>query len=115
MLYHKRFLETNVFGDFDDPAERISQLKALDSTSAPGNKSLQLSEIVSEVMSFEKDEQRFSVLKKRIHEWRARNVTVVNADFLDADPVNNEVLQEIDIILCDPSCSGSGMKLHSGP
>ena len=61
-------------------------LKALDATSAPGNKSLQLSEFVGELMSFEKDDQRFAVLKKRVHECKARAVNVVHADFLDADP-----------------------------
>jgi 16S rRNA C967 or C1407 C5-methylase (RsmB/RsmF family) len=50
-------------------------LKALDATAAPGNKTLQLSEIFGEVLSFEKDEQRFGILKKRVHDSRAsRNV-----------------------------------------
>lgn len=53
-------------------------MKALDSTSAPGNKTLQLSEMVGEVLSFEKDEARFAVLKKRVHEYKARNANVVN-------------------------------------
>jgi 16S rRNA C967 or C1407 C5-methylase (RsmB/RsmF family) len=70
----------------------MNGLKALDSTSAPGNKSLQMSELVSEVLSFEKDPNRFGVLKKRIHELKARNVTVINEDFLDSDPSTNENL-----------------------
>jgi 16S rRNA C967 or C1407 C5-methylase (RsmB/RsmF family) len=64
-------------------------LKAVDATAAPGNKTLQLSEIVGEVMSFEKDANRYAVLKKRVHECRARNVTVMNEDFLESDPANN--------------------------
>lgn len=76
----------------DEPevmAERLQSLKAVDGTSAPGNKSLQLSEFVGEVLSFEKDESRFAVLKKRVHECKARNVTVQCGDFLDADGRGN--------------------------
>jgi 16S rRNA C967 or C1407 C5-methylase (RsmB/RsmF family) len=51
-----------------------------------------MSELASEVLSFEKDPNRFSVLKKRIHELKARNVTVINEDFLDSDPSTNENL-----------------------
>ncbi len=54
------------------------------------------------------------MLKKRVHECKARNVTVQCSDFLEADGHGNPELAEADIVLCDPSCSGSGMKLHSG-
>lgn len=117
MIYLKKYLEQKVFHDLEDEEElkeRLMTLKAVDATAAPGNKSLQLSEFVGEVVSYEKDANRFSVLKKRVHECRARNVTAVNSDFLESDPSTNENLQDIDLLLCDPSCSGSGMKLHSG-
>ncbi len=61
----------------EDPKQvpLFPQLKALDATAAPGNKTLQLSELFGEVLSFEKDDQRFGILKKRVHECRAsRNV-----------------------------------------
>jgi 16S rRNA C967 or C1407 C5-methylase (RsmB/RsmF family) len=64
-------------------------LKGLDATSAPGNKTLQFSQLVGEVLSFEKDEQRFGILKKRVHEYRARNVIAINDDFLDTKPEEN--------------------------
>jgi hypothetical protein len=70
----------------DNPKEvpLFHMLKALDATAAPGNKTLQLSEIFGEVLSFEKDEQRFGILKKRVHDSRAsRNVQVSHTDFLD--------------------------------
>ncbi len=44
-----------------------------------------------------------------MHECRARNVTVMNEDFLEA----KNTFSDVDIVICDPSCSGSGMKLHS--
>jgi len=44
---------------------------------------------VREVLSYEKDEQRFAILKKRVHEYRARNVTVINDDFLETKPEEN--------------------------
>jgi len=114
VIYLRKYLEQKVFADLDalETEERLKTLKAVDATSAPGNKSLQLSEFVGEVLSFEKDEVRFAVLKKRVHECRARNVTVQCSDFLEADGHGNPELAEADIILCDPSCSGSGMKLH---
>ena len=87
-------------------------MKGLDATSAPGNKTLQFSQLVGEVLSFEKDEQRFGILKKRVHEYRARNVITINDDFLETKPEENPNLQGIDVVICDPSCSGSGMKMH---
>jgi len=34
-------------------------MSAIDATAAPGNKSLQLSEFIGKVISFEKDKKRF--------------------------------------------------------
>jgi putative methyltransferase len=114
----KKYLEQKVFGHIESYQETLDCmrcLKAVDATAAPGNKTLQLSEFIGEVLSFERDHNRFGVLKRRVHECKAsRNVTVINEDFLDSDPSANENLQDIDIVLCDPSCSGSGMKLHCG-
>jgi len=31
-------------------------------------------------------------------------------DFLESNP---ETYEDVSVILCDPSCSGSGMKLHA--
>lgn len=104
----------NEIEDREELVERMRSFKGIDATAAPGNKTLQLSEFVGEVLSFEKDPKRFAVLKKRVHECKAsKSVTVINQDFLECDPSTNENLQDVDIILCDPSCSGSGMKLHS--
>ncbi|TNV79132.1 hypothetical protein FGO68_gene6818 [Halteria grandinella] len=118
VIFLRKYLEQHIFSHITDKPALLSQLrtlKALDATAAPGNKTLQLSEFVGEVLSYEKDVNRFAVLKKRVHECKAsKMVTVINEDFLECNPVENPNLQDLDIILCDPSCSGSGMKLHSG-
>ena len=44
---------------------------------------------MGEVLAFEKDEQRFGILKKRVHEYRARNVIAINDDFLETKPEEN--------------------------
>jgi len=38
----------------------------VDSTSAPGNKTMQLAELCDKVLAFERDEKRFKVLEGRI-------------------------------------------------
>jgi 16S rRNA C967 or C1407 C5-methylase (RsmB/RsmF family) len=43
----------------------IKKINGIDATAAPGNKSLQLSEILGSVLSYEKDPRRFETLKSR--------------------------------------------------
>lgn len=57
----------------------------IDACSAPGNKTLQLSEYLGDrgnVYAFEKDERRFNTLNKNMEKHLANNVTTTNMNFL---------------------------------
>lgn len=68
----------------------------IDATAAPGNKSLQLSELVgklssiifkiAKVFSYEKDEKRYQTLSKRTNQSGATNIMCLNQDFLESNP-----------------------------
>jgi putative methyltransferase len=82
----------------------------IDSCSAPGNKTLQLAEYFpnSKVHAFEINEKRYETLNDTIKKYNFnKNVITIKDDFLAIDP-NNEKYSKVKIILCDPSCSGSG-------
>ncbi len=67
---------------------------------------------IGKVYSFEKDSNRFKVLERRVKEYQATNISCHNQDFLELTSDSNTLTDQIDVIICDPSCSGSGMKLH---
>jgi putative methyltransferase len=83
----------------------------IDTCSAPGNKTLQLSEYFSKnskIFAFEIDTKRFQILSKNIESNNFnKNVYLLNEDFLLSDP-NDSNYTNVKYILSDPSCSGSG-------
>lgn len=85
---------------------------ALDTCSAPGNKTIQLAEYLKskssgKVFAFERDPRRFEVLQKRLKICRVDNVEAANLDFFDV-----KRLQNVKVAVVDPSCSGSGIIEH---
>lgn len=85
---------------------------AIDTCAAPGNKTIQLAEMMKKyssgkVFAFEKDEKRFNVLEKRLKLSKVSNVQCQNLDFFEFEGGHN-----IKIAIVDPSCSGSGIIEH---
>ena len=60
--------------------------------------------------AFELHKNRHTTLVNRLKKAKAKNVTPLQKDFLSVNP---EDYPEVDAIICDPSCSGSGMALHA--
>lgn len=88
----------------------------IDACAAPGNKTSQLCALVGKeghVFAFERDSRRFETLKKLTSQAVGdvnKNITCIHADFLTIDP-NDSKYSKVEYILCDPSCSGSGMPM----
>ncbi|KAG5858609.1 rRNA methyltransferase RsmB/F [Encephalitozoon hellem] len=85
--------------------------RVIDTCSAPGNKTSQLSMIMKntgKIYAFEKSESRAKTLQLQLERLGVSNTEVIEGDFMKASP---EDFKNIDYILCDPSCSGSGMHL----
>eukprot|EP01063_Lacrimia_lanifica_P009641 TRINITY_DN1657_c0_g2_i1.p2 TRINITY_DN1657_c0_g2~~TRINITY_DN1657_c0_g2_i1.p2 ORF type:complete len:631 (+),score=329.93 TRINITY_DN1657_c0_g2_i1:58-1950(+) len=81
----------------------------LDATSAPGNKTSLLAALSRgkrQVYAVEKDEGRAELLQKRLTDFKSPKVEVINRSFLDILP---EEYPQVEGILLDPSCSGSGI------
>jgi putative methyltransferase len=93
---------------------KLKDFDIIDTCSAPGNKTLQLSEYFnkSKIFAFEINEKRFNILKDNITQYEAKNITALNEDFLATDP-NDSKFSKVKIILADPSCSGSGTQNNS--
>lgn len=90
----------------------------IDACAAPGNKTIQLSEYLSKfanskLFAVEKDKKRFNLLKKRVEHYgiNEKNIRLLNYDFLSIDP-HDKKYEKVRFILLDPSCSGSGMRIH---
>jgi len=84
----------------------------IDTCSAPGNKTSHLSMVMrntGKIHAFEKDESRAKVLRAQLEKLGVRNAVVIEDDFLQSVP---ESFGDVEYILCDPSCSGSGMHLN---
>lgn len=82
----------------------------IDCCSAPGNKTLQLSEYFanSRIYAFEINLNRFKILTNNINDNNFnKNIVALNKDFLEVDP-SEEIYKNVKIVLADPSCSGSG-------
>lgn len=93
--------------------------QVIDACAAPGNKTSQLCALVGpqgHVFAFERDQRRFETLKKLTSQalggikQAASTLTCQHADFLTVDPLDPKYAQ-VEYVLCDPSCSGSGMPM----
>ena len=85
----------------------------IETCSAPGNKTLQILEYFPKayVHSFELDPKRFKVLQQRVAMHSKpyfADRSLYNADFFNAANTGID-LTAIKAVVCDPSCSGSGM------
>ncbi|XP_057335369.1 28S rRNA (cytosine-C(5))-methyltransferase [Microplitis mediator] len=81
----------------------------LDMCAAPGMKTTHLAAIMQnegKIYSVERNERRYQVLCDLIQSSGANIVTTINADSLTIDSTK---YPDIEYILVDPSCSGSGM------
>jgi putative methyltransferase len=81
----------------------------IDACSAPGNKTSHLSALMGnsgKIFAFEKDEKRFDLLKSFMNQRGCLNVYPIHTDFLQV--ITNEY-KNVEYILVDPSCSGSGI------
>ncbi|CAD25564.1 NOP2-LIKE NUCLEOLAR PROTEIN [Encephalitozoon cuniculi GB-M1] len=85
--------------------------RVIDTCSAPGNKTSQLAMIMrntGKIYAFERSKNRAETLRAQLFKLGVSNTEVVEDDFMNANP---EDFEGIRYILCDPSCSGSGMHL----
>jgi 25S rRNA (cytosine2278-C5)-methyltransferase len=89
----------------------------IDACAAPGNKTSQLCALVGSsghVFAFERDSRRFQTLQKLTSQalgpTAANYLTCQHADFLAINPTDPKYAK-VEYILCDPSCSGSGMPM----
>ena len=89
----------------------------MDATAAPGNKTSHLAAMVDEklggrVIAVDRDPGRFKVLKKTLASaCVASKVQTRCTDFLQMRADKDKSLSDVDAILLDPSCSGSGTSL----
>lgn len=90
------------------------KIVGIDATSAPGNKTLQLGELCDKVYAFERDPKRVKTLEMRVRKADLlQRITCMNSDFIEhPNPLEDETVEKLKFIVCDPSCSGSGMRLH---
>lgn len=90
-------------------------ISGVDATSSPGNKTLQLAEICQRVFAFERDPKRFKTLAARVSKAHGDQdiVRCLNLDFIEQPLPPKQESEILKFIVCDPSCSGSGMSLHA--
>lgn len=83
--------------------------RIIDACAAPGNKTSHLSNLLKntgKVYAIEVDPKRFKILNYHVNKLGLKNVETINKDFFDIKP---DKYSNIDYIVVDPSCSGSGM------
>ncbi|KAL1497604.1 hypothetical protein ABEB36_008534 [Hypothenemus hampei] len=81
----------------------------LDMCAAPGMKTTQLAtkmENTGKIYAVEQDKGRFETLKIKVESSGATCVQLINKDVLEC---NNTDFPDVEYIIVDPSCSGSGM------
>lgn len=84
---------------------------ALDACSAPGNKTTHLSALMGgkgKLIAVEMDKRRSELLQQTVDIMAASNVEVQRKDFLTL-PRDRKPYSEVEGIMLDPSCSGSGI------
>lgn len=82
----------------------------LDACSAPGNKTSYLSACMKntgKVYAIELNKTRAELMRQRMETTNSTNVEVVNTSFFDITPTDPKYC-DVEYILLDPSCSGSG-------
>ncbi|EGC33131.1 hypothetical protein DICPUDRAFT_6820, partial [Dictyostelium purpureum] len=83
----------------------------IDSCSAPGNKTSLLSAQMGntgKVYAIEKDQKRCGTLIKLTKRSLCKNIEAINDSFLNLKH-DDPKFKDVEYILCDPSCSGSGI------
>lgn len=86
--------------------------RVIDTCSAPGNKTSHLSMIMGntgKIHAFEMDPDRADTLRAQLNRLGVTNTEVFHGDFTASTP---EDFEPVKYILCDPSCSGSGIHLN---
>lgn len=80
--------------------------RVLDACSAPGNKTTHIAALLpkAKILAVERDPKRVLVLERRVQSSGADNIEIVNQDFMSV------MDEQVEAILLDPSCSGSGMQ-----
>ncbi|GAA5809103.1 hypothetical protein MFLAVUS_002507 [Mucor flavus] len=84
---------------------------AIDACAAPGNKTSHLSALMKntgKIWAFDLDSRRLDLLKKLTYKAGCKNINPVHGSFLETDP-NDTQFAEVEYLLLDPSCSGSGI------
>ncbi|KAJ3379860.1 putative 28S rRNA (cytosine-C(5))-methyltransferase [Lobulomyces angularis] len=83
----------------------------IDCCAAPGNKTSHLASIIDNdgrIFAFDHSERRLQTLNALIKKAGCSSVTSSCENFLNVDP-NDEIYKDVEYILLDPSCSGSGI------
>ena len=81
----------------------------IDGCAAPGNKTSHLSALMEntgKIYAFDKDHKRLITLKKLTSKAGCKNIEPIHGSFLDTNPAD---YKDVEYILLDPSCSGSGI------
>ncbi|KAL4714143.1 hypothetical protein ACJJTC_008497 [Scirpophaga incertulas] len=84
---------------------------ALDMCAAPGMKTTQLAAYMrnqGRIYAVERNEERFKILCDFVEKTGSKCVETLNRDSLD---IKRGELEDVEYIILDPSCSGSGMEL----
>ncbi|KAG0746174.1 hypothetical protein G6F62_005583 [Rhizopus arrhizus] len=84
---------------------------AIDACAAPGNKTSHLSALMKntgKIWAFDLDSRRLGLLKKLTGRAGCKNINPIHGSFLETDP-NDPQYAEVEYLLLDPSCSGSGI------
>ncbi|XP_005090316.1 28S rRNA (cytosine-C(5))-methyltransferase [Aplysia californica] len=88
----------------------------LDCCAAPGNKTTHLASLMGDkgqVIALDRDQKRLSTLTEMVARSGATSVNPIHQDFLTVQP-GSEDAKGIQMVLVDPSCSGSGMRQQIG-
>eukprot|EP01147_Barroeca_monosierra_P001413 gene1413-4579_t len=83
----------------------------IDACAAPGNKTSHLAAIMhnkGKIFAFDISKHRMQVLRRQLSRAGVTCVKTMQNSFLDADPTDVKY-SAVRYILCDPSCSGSGI------